>query len=314
MRQKPYRMDCRIVISSCTSHSWSAVFVYTVLSLLLLFMPGCVRGKKSIAVIYDGQKDEYRILSVYRGIHSDDEKTTIQDIDHLKQLWLSRWSLINSPEPEFFGESAYIRLKSDQFCRVSLGSQPEYLEVVRSTLALDKIKVRPGRFFLDESSSLAYYHQVVIPGEIIDKALKHLHESGIAGNAEEIAKPIRQELEKRSKGIKPSTWDAVGRDLIEMIRTQGGRPMSQSTSPLDTDSLMALERSILNGSINLSRDGGKLSLQLPLSEADVAGCLAMARKVKSAFTGDESSIGKRLVEAIEVNASGVKAGRLRHDG
>jgi hypothetical protein len=300
-----------------------------VLAVCPLFCAGCVHGTVRTFVKYEPKDDSFRCLQVYTNLTA----TTDQDADHLASLWNRRRSIILEPwQLPLFSWEATERQAKHKYCTVDLGTPPRNEPSIKVTSAdLDSIRVVPGEFYLNRHGNLSYYHQVVMPGKVLDAKIKGFIPS-MAEQWAEWARDYRQRAEKEPEKL--LTWDEarklLGTKLFEKGVAKAGAPdetLGERMPRLEPESIRLLIKAGADRSLKFSRHRQMLTAIVPLSSKDTQEVLAtvdlirdtIRKRIKAGEPVEESvakfleSFTLRQVEGagLEVSVDLVKLTRNR---
>jgi hypothetical protein len=151
-----------------------------------------------------------------------------------------------------------------------------------------KLQIRPGRMFTDRDGYVGYWHEVVIPGSVIDELLR-LATARLLAHAGELIGTLDQELVRRGAGNAPvADWAELSRQLIAAVDApvaeravklnDGAEWGRRVLACLDHGSLEGLRAALISGEgLRLARDGTKFRVTLPLSRRDATGMAALAK-------------------------------------
>ncbi|MFO0797139.1 MAG: hypothetical protein U0804_06645 [Gemmataceae bacterium] len=250
-------------------------------------LAGCVEADVQSYARYQPDDDSFRCLQVYSNLYA----TQARDLDHLVSLWERRAHVIINPaDPAIFGVTAFERKGRSRFAAVSLGQpKPTPDQVLTTRADLDTIRVRSGRFFLNEHRNLCYYQECVVPGKTLDAVLEDLRP--------EVADLLTRYAEDQSKDadnvtVRWLTWDEVRQQLRDQAagrpapRPAPNEPARRSELRLDADSLRLLKKAGADRSVKLTRVRDVFSVVVPLSKRDAEEALATANVLREALTAE----------------------------
>jgi hypothetical protein len=261
---------------------------------MLLSLTGCLEGLKSTRIRYDKDKDEFTILSVYQQIRSSQAADTdaAKDLTHLKNLYTNRdHMIIGNPMPVFMGtEHGLLRLSPNTFADFDLCQSPSTPVIAQKTKApLNAVKIMPGAFFGRGDDCLGYFHQVTIPGVMLDLMLAdadYLKKNGFFHNLVQRERDIRNKLGE----YKPATWDDVKASLGKFVSAgilgnmdlRAGLDLGRDNPntdklpmemrlPLSDETLAAWDKAMTAGDIAATRTGRVVSIKLPMTAEEAKG-------------------------------------------
>jgi hypothetical protein len=282
-----------------------------------LLLAGCVEADVRSYARYQPDDDSFRCLQVYSNLHA----TQPRDLDHLVSLWERRAEVIINPaDPTIFGVTAFERKGRNRFAAVSLGQpQPNPDPGLTTRADLDTIRVRPGRFFLNEHRNLCYYQECVVPGKTLDAVLEDL------GPA--VADQLTKYAEEQTKdadnvAVRWLTWGEVRQQLRDQAAGKPApppppnEPARRSELRLDADSLRLLKKAGADRSVKLTRVRDVFSVVVPLSKRDSEEALATAEVLRQALTAEVGNLKgsaeerKHLLDALD----GVKVRHVQGAG
>jgi hypothetical protein len=258
---------------------------------------GCLDADVRNLARYDAQKDQFTFLNLYQDISGQKPA----DLEHLHALWRNRGHIIDPPTPNILGKMAYLRLSPTRFATMNLGQPTESLASGDSPVPLDRIEVRPGKFFLTDPQTLCYYDQTVVPGEVVDQLLPVLHKALV----ESMATGAAEERERRAAGGRPGDWAEATREAVDDVRgvekpdkpeappppegqdaaadePDGDEPISL----FDEESLALWEKAAEPGAVTLAREGRVFRVTMPLSDADLRRADAMLKAIREAVEAE----------------------------
>jgi hypothetical protein len=268
------------------------------LSVFVLIVSGCLDAKKYSDISYDAKTDTFRMLRVYYHINSAEK----DDLTYLVNMSMNRESILPMDVIGFLVESAQLRVDAKSYYQINLGAMAEKpKEPTAAKYDLSKIVNKPGKFFLAGENSLGYYHQLEIPGAVVDQVVVSVNEEMLA----ELSKSLVSELDRRKNGGVVKTWDAI-RD--EMIKQIGGGPLpargteeevaAAGKAPfnvLSEDSIKLIQKGIADKKIGFARKGSEFSIAMPATAEDRKG-----------FMGLRDTIKNELAKAMEADPKDTK--------
>jgi hypothetical protein len=300
------------------SHRGVLVSLITVAMVLLASCVGCLETDKTVAARYDRDHDEFSFLVVYQQIRggtgsSQEKYDPDTDFKYLKALYANRDHLIvtpvGSPWPfEEFGEDALLRTSATEAADVSLSTITPTLKLHRSPVRLDQVRILPGAFFLRGEGNLCYYHQVVIPGKVIDQAITAALEEFDKYGKDDALASLDGELDRRAHGGAVMSWDEfTGRAIVGTMAQIDGlfgqppvtRPDESAdaanhplTVPVSSASLKQIRNEMTSGGITIQRRGSVLSIRVGMEEADVARAVMFFDAYRAALVGRVAQLSR----------------------
>ena len=144
---------------------------------------------------------------------------------------------------------------------------------------LNTIKVIPGEFYLNKHGNLSYYHQDVVPGKIVDVAIKEYTPAIAQLMAELAAEQIKLAKEENAKRL---TWEDVRKMVLKGIpdkKQDKRKPPAQPKKepevkelwPLEKESLQMLVKASSDKSVKLLAQAGYLDTGNPPHEQRLPG-------------------------------------------
>jgi hypothetical protein len=251
-----------------------ALLLIGVSLIIAVLLSGCLDGDKTIIARYDKDKDAFCILTVWQNIRAEErngEYDPLADLAYLEKLFNNRDHLLFHPvgSPLFEGilsDHALLRLAGDQYAKVDLSRAGES-ETKDSPVDLEKITILPGEFFLREPGNLCYYHQVVIPGEVIDAYLKNA-----SGELSQwLANAMADELKRRAFEKFIPDWDRYSKKLLAAVEAglksaiaDGPEPQNlDGNVPFSDKTLNVIYKAAIGKEIALVREGSVIRVALP---------------------------------------------------
>jgi len=266
--------------------------------LFAALFPGCLVATKTVVAVYEPHNDQFRFLTVYQRIMNDKVENEAADQRWLTALYENRQHLIIAPEESFspfesWGESAALRLPGGLWAELPL-SAPEQAGLTsrRAEIPLEDIQIVPGRFFLRGPDNLCYYHEVIVPGKTADAVFAYVNRQFAAPGKDTPADWLGKLLDQRRKQEQPLAWDDFTTICIQkaIASINGDAATTQPTTaptaapqiPFDLASLQMLHDDLLAGKLPLVRHGDQVTLDLELTESDVAGAVSFADAFRAA--------------------------------
>ncbi|MGD0462657.1 MAG: hypothetical protein ABSB74_09220 [Tepidisphaeraceae bacterium] len=268
------------------------------LTLVALYIPGCLTADKSVSAAYDAQHDRFRFLIVFQNIATQADKSAA-DFAWLRSLYANRDHLIlspiGSPWPwEGFGEGAYLRISNSLYAGVDLSAAATSgLTREIATIPLDDIQVLPGRFFIRGRNSLCYFQQIVIPGKTVDEMVEAANHRLAAATSNSLVGWIDSEFQHRQSGLTSQmAWDAFTKGVIDQTTwamrhesSDRGQPTTRIDDPFNTQTLQSLRSALVSGKAKLIRTGDKIHVSAEMTEADVSGLVAFVEAFRESVSG-----------------------------
>ncbi|MDB5333482.1 MAG: hypothetical protein JWP03_4633 [Phycisphaerales bacterium] len=264
------------------------------LALVALGVGGCLDAREGILGRYDADKDQFVFLNIYQRIGGQNP----QDYDYLEKLWNNRDHLITPPMPGFVSKVCFLRVSDTEFAAIDL-RQGKPHAVSPTSLPLNQVTVKPGRFFVRGGDALCYYDQIVVPGSFADATVKLVNGLGSEG----MKAAINAERDRRKNGGTVVRWAALDKAVRDNIRNMNASaqanpnagakdaPAPDATST-GTDPLAALSEASLArlekgfDGVWLVRDRAVFRATFPLEESDAKGFLAFIATQRDAI-GEE---------------------------
>jgi hypothetical protein len=250
-----------------------------------------------MAVRYDAKSDVLAIFTVYEHFRSTRTGTNVKatnrpltpddyaaaDFGRLKELWEGRERMIPAfILPFSFDGPARIELSADH-----KGLKDGEVREGDPTISWEKVQIIPGRLFEDRDGLVGYWHEVRIPGSVVDELL-HLARVRLGKN-EQLLAALDGELERRKTQKGVGEW----RELSDWLKAQGDRELAAQKNGGDNSeefqrrllecieerSLTELRRVVGGGELDLSRRGSMLRLRLGVTRRDGEGMMAVLRQL-----------------------------------
>ena len=190
--------------------------LFCVFLLLAACCCGCIKGDVFELVHYDPANDNFRFLQLDLNIAGDSSA----DLKHLAELWNQRQRIIMHPAIfRLWSLPAILRIDDGHYRVIDLSAaNATENPMLETAIPLDTIKVHPGKFFLTKDNTLAYFHEVTVDGNVVDKALT-------AWNKEIfdrlLIEAIDKELKRRASGGKSPTRNAIRRTASQGTWSRG---------------------------------------------------------------------------------------------
>jgi len=268
---------------------------------------GCLRANVLDFARYDEKTDTYHFLKVYTHVAGTDA-----ELDWIARLWKHRGQVITIPEllPVFSKEPALLRVGERETQAIEIGEpSTEAAPSQKADISLAPIEIRPGKFFLSADKTLCCYHQVVVPGKLIDDlcaiAKKDLRKSAIDG--------VDAELARRRDGGRTISWEQLRAAIRKSVDkdkkpaadaekpgpadgeqpAEGGAPTGDQGEPqpgedqpiraMDERSLKMIRKAAEDGTLGVGRKGFQLQLRVPMTPADRREAMATVEMAKKTF-------------------------------
>jgi hypothetical protein len=287
--------------------------MFTIGLVCALTLAGCLCQETTMVVRYDAKEDVFTIFTVYEHFRSTRTGTNVKaterplapddyaaaDFGRLKELWDARDRMIPAYILPFsFDGPARIELSDDHKRLKDVdvrGGDPE--------ISWDKVQIIPGRLFEDRDGLVGYWHEVRIPGSVVDELL-HLARVRLGKN-EQLLVALDGELERRKTQKGVGRW----REFSDWLKAQGDRGLAGQKDEGDNSeefqrrllgclqerSLAELRRVVGGGELDLSRHGSVLRLRLGVTRRDAEGMIAVLRQMNDYLVQRE----KRTPDAKE---------------
>jgi hypothetical protein len=276
-------------VCSVLRHSVRAVLIS-----FLLVSIGCLDGDKSVVVRYDPSKDEFAFLTVYQRIRADGVKSNQSialagEAKYLKALYANRDNLILFPPlpfldgPFYDSNQSLLRLSDALAAAVSLLAPNDARLALHAPASLDDVQILPGKFFAGDDGTLAYYHQIVIPGSIADAAVAAMEENMRRQFPADWNAALNDELARRRGGERAIGWDHFSTTyLAHIARSMAGMNDSQQLTriPFQTPTIRGLLDAKSGHHIQLHRQGTRIIASITGAAADVAGAAKFVADLK----------------------------------
>jgi len=279
---------------------------------------------------YDPKGDEFTVLTVFQHITVGRDGKSGFDLhssfEHLQNLWLNRDHLILPPveTPFLSSPKAALRVSNTTYRLADLGS-PGLSPPDNSPVPLDAIRIRPGGFFLEGNENLCSYHQVVVPGRILDSLLplKVKQELNDVLLGKSLAAGIDTEIERRKSGGAISSWQqctavSIRQDPPGLPVAPGAEPATTQTAqppddqpsvPFDIESLILLRNAIAKQDIRVTRLGSVFTILVPLTPDDAAHAAACFGQLRDAWKSTAEDRFRKLREKHADLAAQIEAAR-----
>lgn len=275
-----------------------------IVALGLLLFGGCIQAKIIRFMAYDAASDSFTFVHVYANLASQEES----ELDHIEALWQRRENLILNALPElalFSSPTIFLRLDTHAYSKLPLAHQPrEQAKRLTTTVDLDAIEVHPGEFFLNEHGNACYYHQINVPGEVVDGVLEEIAPVLATALGEYAQARLEQAATEDAQAV---TWMKFREALLASLQAelggaQGGEqaPPPPAEIPLDADSLRLLKEAGQKRQLLVEREGGAIAIVLPLSARDSREAVATFEMVQQ-LASDLQAKGKP-VDTLLANA------------
>ncbi|MGE3818957.1 MAG: hypothetical protein AB7I30_05940 [Isosphaeraceae bacterium] len=278
---------------------------------------GCIEGKRLNLVRYDRDSDTFHVVEIYVNLATKEKK----ELDHVADLWARKADLIVNPGSWFtiFGSPTLLERKEPHSYKVVNVATPDGNEPKTHETAadLDAVKVKPGEFFLNEHRTLCYYHEVTVPGAVVDVAMREV----VPDLAEFLASFAEDQIRQSGKeNSVVETWDEIRASFLSRAERKPEKPASDEEnakskrSPLEQTSLRLLIKAGVDRTLPFSRSGDRFSITLPLSPRDCDEAVAtidLMREVLAEVkeeTPDEKGIAEflRSLEASHLKGVGLR--------
>lgn len=280
---------------------------------------GCLEFQKTSRWRYDEERDEFSYLTVYENFattqgviatkpraSTEAEVRGDEDAAFLEAFYRNRAHLlpnpIYSPWLMVLSEPAALRREARQWAVFDLRQGRGTQLVQRETaVSLEKVRILPGELYATAGGGVGYYHQVVVPGAVVDAWLEagwH-HKAFEEGLKEEIAK------EKAARRETPGlTWEEATPALVDLWRKKLHDQTAEKTAVwrrLQERPLAMLEDRTLDlyakdglEKASVSRDHGTLTLHIPMGPKDGAAISKLFTAFKQDIRGAAAEMLKPL--------------------
>ena len=247
-----------------------------------------------MVVRYDTKADVFAVLTIYEHFRSSRSGTRITanrpltaddyaaaDFGRLKELWEARERTI-----------PFLPISLDGPARLELSADHKRLKDSEPRegdprISWEKVQIIPGKLFEDRDGLVGYWHEVRIPGSVVDELL-HLARVRLGKN-EQLLAALDGELERRKTQNGVGEWRAFS----DWLKAQGDRELARQTAAADNSeelqrrllgcleerSLRDLRRIVGGGELDLSRRGSVLRMRLAATRRDGEGMMAVLRQL-----------------------------------
>jgi len=267
------------------------------LALIVACSIGCdashLNAIASSHLAYNEERDEFHHLRVYQHIRAtressgnkespefvSGEKRRGEALDYLASLWKNREDVIVWPNlitPLAGAEAQLLYLSSREFRMVNLGSRSNDSKVYQSLIDLDRVRIRPGEFFLSSEKSLCYSHACVVPGAVVDDFISHLVGEGCDRSLDQLtAKRQARSMEKEARIAWSELQEKCLKDVTTHWRFEAiGKWMDGSASSLSDESIRLLIRQTSGHELKIRRKGLVFSAEVQVTPEDAKAFLA----------------------------------------
>ncbi|HSI32823.1 MAG: hypothetical protein ACAI43_17515 [Phycisphaerae bacterium] len=266
------------------------------LSLGLCFA-GCLQQENIKVLRYDAKADRFEMLAVYEHFRSSDsgvvlvpekapdaaaaEKRMLEDAAKLRSIYDARDRLI--PGWDILGVGLYPLTPDRKKFEGEGDPKPG-----RPAIAWDKVDIKPGRLFKDKDGFIGYWHEIGVPGAVVDQMLARVRVEMSAD--EDIRQGIAIEKKRRADAPqKPADWADITAALkAHLLAEQAGKPEGADRqkdlgerlrATLDSASLDRILAALDRGDLGPTRVAGRLVLRVPLTRRDADGIAGLVREV-----------------------------------
>ena len=264
-----------------------------------LWLAGCLAQEIAMAVRYDAKRDVFAVFTVYEHFRSSRNGTPVPkttrpltaadyaggDLGRLQKLWEGRERLIPLAPLSFDGPIR-MELTADR-------SKIKDAEMLNGDphVSWDKVEILPGRLFEDRDGLVGYWHEVRVPGSVVDELLRLVRVR--LGQDERLSALVDVEVARRKGQKKIGEWVEVSDWLKKQIELKGaGEKTSQDASDeferrlvgcLEDRSLEVVSRAVRGGEIDLSRRGAMLRLRIAVTRRDADGLVRLLRQYNASL-------------------------------
>ena len=232
---------------------------------LAVFLAGCGSATVLPNCRYYPRHDLFKLMEVHTNLSAGEKQ-----LDHIQALWGDRDQLILatdwlSPDRAHW----FLRRKGKhdgEWIPLVAGADPVPM---RTRVDLDEIDIRPGTFFTGSGGAPAFFHEVRVPGRVVDQVLEEWSPV-LARTFEGIASSQRRRLDK---GERRPTWEEFRRALDSVLSLESDRTSDSfdfGMLPFDEASLQRLARAGKVGDVQVRRDRARFTVRIPLSDRDAA--------------------------------------------
>ena len=190
---------------------------------LLATVSGCLEADSAFYLRYDQEKDSFSQLRIFSNIRSSKP----DELRYLFALTQLKDDVMILPLPGILGPPpAFVRLPGGKIHPLNLSTPPggfkdklDFSKADPFPIDLAAIKIRPGKFFLNEKKNLCYSHEVEVPGKIVDQLIVAVNQNVCQELSKSLDEMIRADADENLPRI---SWD----DFRKKLRDQfpGGDP------------------------------------------------------------------------------------------
>lgn len=247
-----------------------------VLCLLLATVSGCIEADSAFYLRYDQEKDSFSQLRIFSNIRT----SKADELSYLFALTQKKEDVMILPIPGILGPPpAYVRLEGGKIHPLSLSTPPagfkdklDFSKGEPFPVDFSTIRIRPGKFFLNEKKNLCYSHEVEVPGKTVDQLILALNKTLSQELPKGMAELIRADADEKLPRI---TWEQTRKKLSEQI--PGSNPPEnpnpngkdqKTRGPFELASLQLIMNAAADEKLNLKRQGARLTFHLPITKGD----------------------------------------------
>ena len=283
---------------------WKAGFLGLIAVGCVLWLSGCLAQEITTVVRYDRKGDVFAVFTVYEHFRSNRSGTATPaanknptpaeyaqgDLGKLKDIWEGRDRLLPLGPVSLDGPlKTFLTLD-----RHGLSAEPKSKTSDwppgEPTVSWEKLQIIPGKLFEDQNGMIGYWHEVRIPGSVVDELLAFARVQ-LRKNAD-LIELLDVEAEDRHVGKDLGQWADVSAWVKKKIESAGKDDGSKEGSLeferrilncFETRSLAAVDKAIRKGEFELSRSGETIRLKLALTRRDAEGLASVMRQVNTSL-------------------------------
>jgi hypothetical protein len=252
------------------------------LSILLVFaalatVSGCIEAESAFYLRYDKEKDSFSQLRIFSNIRT----SKAEELKYLVALTQMKEDAMILPIPGILGPPpAQVRLAGNKIHTLNLAMPPagfkdklEFPNPLPLPVDLAAIKIKPGKFFLNDDKNLCYSHEVEVPGKVVDQLILALNKEA----SKELPKGLDELIQMDGDDKLPKlTWELVRKKLSEQF---SGDPKPEPKDgrlrgPFELASLQIMRKAAVDEKLALKRQGAKLTFHLPMTKTDAKEVVA----------------------------------------
>lgn len=288
---------------------WKAISLGFIAIGCAFCLSGCLVQEITTVVRYDAKSDVFAVFTVFEHFRSSRNGTPTPvkknatpadyaqaDLGKLKDIWGGRDRLIplgpltlDGPLKTFLTED-----------RRGLSAEPHTktgeAPAGEPPISWDKLQIIPGKLFEDRDGLMGYWHEVRIPGSVVDELLAFARVQFRKSN--ELIELLDTEAKDRQAGKKPSQWTDASTWIKKKIESSGKENTSKDDSLelerkllgcLEDPSLATIDKAVRKGEFELSRSGEIIRLKLALTRRDAEGLTALLQQINTSLIDVEKN-------------------------